>query len=1642
MGASRQKRGMTDILFNFSDGGAIDALNEMYRSADRLDKKFDQLQANFNKGFTPPNGGAKQFNDALASTAKSAAEADKSIAKFGSSAGFSFAKFNLLAGVVQSAASGVAGFAGNVVNLGANLESVETNFAVFLKSTDKAKDLIAELNKFAADTPFSQNQIFGQSEKLLGFGFAANEITDTLQRLGDISGGSADKLDGLVLALSQVKAKGTLQGEEFLRFAERGLSTEIFAKSLGVTEDKVKKLVSDGKVSFADLQKAIKLATDEGGRFSGVLAAQSKTFTGLLSTLTGNFEQLQGEIGKLLLPVLKEVVIAANDIISGINVEGIGETFEKAAFRVKPFLNTLASGFNENILPALIRFRDTVQDAFDKLSSFFDGVNKNGEAANFLKSILNGVTVAFETLIDAVSFSIDAITDFAQPILNALAPALSTLYRVFSGVIDALSKIAPESGAAGSAFSDLAKPVAFLASVLSTVVEVAGEVVAGILNLGDSARNATPWIRGIGEVAEFVTIPLRKILGVLGDLIGKIAEFTGLSETEAEKQLRIQQEFLKKQAEAEDAFRGRERPKDTPKTDTELAAIKAANAASQAEREKAAKEREKLEKERSKLRLDLIQDETEKARALERERYKEQQADIKRLTPNGQERFDQEFVALANHKANLEKIEKDAADKDIEEKQKTLERERKFKDERDKIKGDISNAAFEGQQVLYEKEQQLLDSAQALYLEKLKLRGVKEVDIQKEAERLSLLTQASRLEREKKLKERQLLNLKEGDEQLAKQLVADIATLNNDIATINIKFKINADKDKLDLKDFFGDFKGSLAQALKIDPNTFNGLLSDAKSGFASFFDSIRSLSDLQIEQNNRVIASLNKRIEATQKALDKERKAQEEGQANSADSQQKALDALVAKREATEKKNQEIQAKATRFQILQDTASQVSGIATSIVNIIKGTSAIPFVGIALAAVQVAALFALLASARSQARAATKLHTGGRIKFGKTDEDGQEGYHIEDTGIQVGGGEWVINRRTSQKKNTFLKKVNEGKYDNVDIESVADALVSIRKQSRSHDTSETESVKEAKTANRERTFTENVRDFFTKTYLGTKTTKSDRRTGARETETNGFERTKNENKRLETIENVKMAIIRNERLYQRLNAERYQDISFSDFANSFTRGHVEEGEAMYHKRTSSNTYRVFTVEDFLRDVEETRAENVRRSTLKSLTTKNRANVFTVNERGERVASKLSKIYENIVETVKNDIERHFDNVTVEDFLKRLDKKKTSLTTVRESENMEILTNRKARHVANAHVESARSDHDVSSIGESRTKSVFHQKAEAFLQKTNETARRTIDLDRETHERVLDVLETTSEAKTSKRDKSALNETTRRNIEVTRLLNDLLTEAATTEERREFVKSIVSTKNEKLFDLLNTVGRNNADVQNTVSEIVRSADITELETLNKIRVFQENRENRGNRNFFERDVSHLVRELLSRNEFREVEYQNLDKSKFVAMTILEKMVNSKRETLEIEDVLTENRKTEFQNRAFAMFVDQKSTILRSDSIRQALNGMSGGSMPDYSEMVAAEAARISQAAKTINVHNTYNTSQTNIHNNQTHGAKVDMRPVVEAIKEQTNRIVRDGMYPLMQLGQRVVNPDGSITHYTIDSRGNTRKTTIK
>ena len=107
----------------------------------------------------------------------------------------------------------------------------------------------------------------------------------------------------------KARVQGTLFSQDLNRLAGRGIPifTEL-AKVMGVGVDEIKKLASEGKVGFSDLEQVFKNLTGQGGQFANLMSEQSDTLAGKWSNFNDSLEKANIIIGNRLLPTAKSLV--------------------------------------------------------------------------------------------------------------------------------------------------------------------------------------------------------------------------------------------------------------------------------------------------------------------------------------------------------------------------------------------------------------------------------------------------------------------------------------------------------------------------------------------------------------------------------------------------------------------------------------------------------------------------------------------------------------------------------------------------------------------------------------------------------------------------------------------------------------------------------------------------------------------------------------------------------------------------------------------------------------------------------------------------------------------------------------------------------------------------------------------------------------------------------------------------------------------------------------------------------------------------------------------------------------------------------------------------------------------------------------
>lgn len=332
-----------------------------------------------------------------------------------------------LGGIAKATATGIAALAGVVGVAGAaaiksagEFEQNRVAFDVMLGSADKARELMVDISEFAKTTPFELPDVVAGSKKLIAYGFSQEKVIETMRRLGDVSSGVGTNMNELVDIYGKARTQGTLFTEDFDQFTGRGIPlAQALSGVLGVSADKVRGMASEGKITFAVLEKGFKKMTEDGGQFSGMMEKQSQTFEGTVSNIKDGFGQiLRSAVG----------ITVAGDIVQG----GIFDRIKNAAQSTLPFIAQLA----ESVGPAVGAAMGKMDEAIAAVSRTVMDVYKS--VSEYLGPKLSALWVTIQDRL------IPTLTRLWNEVIVPLVPVIGTLFVGALGlVIDTLNVLLP-----------------------------------------------------------------------------------------------------------------------------------------------------------------------------------------------------------------------------------------------------------------------------------------------------------------------------------------------------------------------------------------------------------------------------------------------------------------------------------------------------------------------------------------------------------------------------------------------------------------------------------------------------------------------------------------------------------------------------------------------------------------------------------------------------------------------------------------------------------------------------------------------------------------------------------------------------------------------------------------------------------------------------------------------------------------------------------------------------------------------------------------------------------------------------------------------------------------------------------------------
>lgn len=308
-----------------------------------IDRGMDKAAESINKLGKAANSAGRDFDASANKIQQSAKRARDSISGMVSAMNGLAAAATV--GAIGSVASGIVSMGVSAIKASAQMKQYEIAFGTMLGSAEKGKKMLADLQKFAAETPFDVQGVTKAAQQLLAFGFNAKEIIPTLRTLGDTAAGlnmGAEGVQRIAYALGQIKTSGTLKTQDMNQLTTAGIEAwDILAQAAGKSVTEIQDMTEKGMIDSAT---AIEILTQGmNDSFGGMMAKTAEEITGLWSNVTETAATAQATIGTYLADsldvkgVLKTVAKEIGEVTDALaKAQGQGKSFREALQEAVP----------------------------------------------------------------------------------------------------------------------------------------------------------------------------------------------------------------------------------------------------------------------------------------------------------------------------------------------------------------------------------------------------------------------------------------------------------------------------------------------------------------------------------------------------------------------------------------------------------------------------------------------------------------------------------------------------------------------------------------------------------------------------------------------------------------------------------------------------------------------------------------------------------------------------------------------------------------------------------------------------------------------------------------------------------------------------------------------------------------------------------------------------------------------------------------------------------------------------------------------------------------------------------------------------------------------------------------------------------
>ena len=451
-------------------------------------------------------GDATGFDRAIKDAEKSAGNFQKTIGDMGKKLSSAGKSLQSAGKKITMATTAFAGIAAIGVKYNATMETYATSFEVMTGSAEKAAEVVDELKDIAASTPFEMPELAETTQLLMNYGFTADDALDKMTMLGDISQGSADKMNRIATAYGQMSSAGKVSLEDVKQMIEAGFNPlQEISESTGESMESLYDRISAGTISVDEITASMQRSTSEGGRYFQSMEKQSQTFSGQMSTLKDNVQGLLGNVTSGIFEKLaQDVLPKINEVLTTVNT-----AFEEGGFQgVLDAIGEMSPAL-DGVITKIQSFSTFLQNLGISPAAFAGIVAAIGPAITVVGTLVRGIG-GISTAISGISTAVSGLGGI-KGIFTALTGPVGLTVTAIMGLVAAFSYLmATNDGFRESVMTTISTIMSSLQPILQTLMGMLMEI-GGII------------FETIGSVLQQLAPVLAQIITFIGELVAMLA---------------------------------------------------------------------------------------------------------------------------------------------------------------------------------------------------------------------------------------------------------------------------------------------------------------------------------------------------------------------------------------------------------------------------------------------------------------------------------------------------------------------------------------------------------------------------------------------------------------------------------------------------------------------------------------------------------------------------------------------------------------------------------------------------------------------------------------------------------------------------------------------------------------------------------------------------------------------------------------------------------------------------------------------------------------------------------------------------------------------------------------------------------------